>query len=40
MVRVIRHDDQEDETGFSTGGDVRLDARVVVELDTLGEGLE
>jgi len=40
MVGVVGHNDQEDETGFGTGGDVRLDARVVIELDTLGEGLE
>lgn len=40
MVRVVGHNDQEDETGFSTGGDVRLDARVVIELDTLGESLK
>jgi len=39
MVGVVRHDNQEDEAGFSTRGDMRLDARVVVELDTLGEGL-
>jgi len=40
MVRVIRHDYQEDETGFSTRRDMRLHTRVVIELDTLGEGLK
>lgn len=40
VVGVVRHDHQEDETGFGTRCDMGLDTRVVVELDTLGEGLE
>lgn len=40
MIGVVRHDNQEDETGLSTRCNVRLDTRVVVELDTLGKGLE
>ena len=40
VVGVVRHDHQEDETGFGTRCNMGLDTRVVVELDTLGEGLE
>jgi len=40
MVGVVGHDDQEDEAGLSTRGDVWLHSRVIVELDTLGECLQ
>lgn len=40
MVRVIWHDDKEDEAGLCASGNVRLDATVVVELDRLREGFQ
>lgn len=39
MVGMIRHDDQEDEARFSSRGDMGLNTRVIVELDTLSESL-
>jgi len=40
MIGVVGHDDQEDEAGLGTRGDVWLHSRVIVELDTLGECLQ